>query len=182
MNAFGYLASLIAVGAVALLGCGGDEGIGLHLRRVPTLEPGCGIGPDANTVRVRALGDFPVTARSSVTFPLGEPITISQFPAQIEGIAVEVFGASSDTVAIGRTGAFDFAELDDGDEVSIFLAPRDGACAVEPMQAARSGAHAVMLGSRVLVLGGRDGSRAVTTVELYNPATASFLPGADDKF
>jgi len=159
------MALLVGAGA----GCGGSEPVGLRLRRVPTLDPDCALSGGGNTIRIRAIGDFPVTARSSVTFPVGEAISIGQFTAQLEGVAVEVFGASSDPVAIGRSAQFAFDDLADGDEVPVYLAPEDGACELRGLERARMDVRAVVLGRQVLVLGGRDADGAVGDVELFDP-------------
>lgn len=166
----------------AQAGCGGSEPVGLRLRRVPTLDPACALGGDGNTVRVRAIGDFPVTARSSVTFPVGEEISIGQFTAQIEAVEVEVLGATSDPVAVGRSAGFVFDDLEDGDEISVYLAPRDGACELPGLERARMDFRMVALGRRALVLGGSDGDGPLTSVELFDPDDPGSQVLADDHY
>ena len=128
----------------------------------------------ANTVRIRALGQFPVSASTVATFGIGEDVVLSQFPRRIEALAVEVLGASSDPISVGRTAPFDFERADPGDPLPVFMAPVDGACEVAGLSSPRIEPLAARIMDQVLVTGGHDGTSGVAGAELYDMRTASF--------
>lgn len=156
------------------LACGGTDPVELILERIPLADPQCGVPEGANTVRIRALGQFPVSATTVATFGIGEDVVLSQFPRQIEALAVEVLGPSSDPISVGRTAPFDFERADPGDPLPVFMAPVDGACEVAGLGSPRIEPLAARIMDQVLVTGGHDGTIGVAGAELYDTRTASF--------
>lgn len=169
---------------VAFAGCGDGDTRNLRLRRVvPSVDPACGAPPDARTLLVTALGDFPAaesTARSR-NIGEGEDFAISSFPASTRVLAVEVIGTAGALRTVGRTTCFDIQQLDDGDELSVFMAPPRGTCPTSAPVQPRYGALAAAVGDGVVVVGGfGDGDVPVATAERYDPSTGRFTELADE--
>lgn len=73
-------------------------------------------------------------------------------------------------------GVFAGAYLDRTESCLALQGPAWNALA--PMPTARAHASAVMVGGLIFVIGGENGSGYLNTVEVYNPATNTWLPGA----
>ncbi|MBT8493642.1 MAG: hypothetical protein KJO07_11330, partial [Deltaproteobacteria bacterium] len=180
---FRMLLSLAAALAVLGLGCGGDDVVGLRLVRVPTLDPACGDLGSASSVRVRALGEFPAGDQAAVVVSAdGGEVAIESFSPRLQAVAVEVLGPDGTDLLVGRSAAFDFSDVEDGQELPVFLAAPDGACEVEGMSRARVGPRLVPLGDGALVIGGVDDDGPVATVERFRPAAGDFEILGDDHF
>jgi|GEM_PF-1121429 len=177
---------LLLAACVALAGCSDGDTRTLRLRRVvPAVDPACGAPTDARTLLVTALGDFPPaesTARSR-SIGAGEDFSISSFPANTRVLAVEVIGTNGVLRTVGRTRSFDIQQLEDGDELSVFMAPPRGTCPTSAPIQGRDGALAAPVAGGVLIVGGfGDGDIPVTTAELYDPSTGTFAELPDQLY
>ena len=158
-------------------GCGDETREISLLRLAPTASQTCGAPADARTLRIAAVGDFSTsdaTARS-IEIALGEPLSIGSFPAETESLEVEVLGAGGALRTIGRSETFVADELKDGETISIFMAPRDGACPTGPPARARTNPLAARTGDDVIVAGGTDAAGApIRQPEIYLTSEARF--------
>lgn len=106
-----------------------------------------------------------------------DPAEIDAFPADTEQLGVEVVGAGGGLVAIGKTPPLPFAELADGTEIPVVMAPPNGFCPVGPMTEPRVAPLVARAGAGVLIAGGFGPSgEPLSTAEYYDPATATFSP------
>jgi hypothetical protein len=172
--------------AVALLAaCASDDTRAITLVRVtPAAGPACGAPADGRTLIIEALGDFPAseaTARS-IEVSAGAVVDIASFPPETRALTVEVIGAGGAISAVGQSAPFAgrLAELADGTEVPVLMAPPMGACPTGPPARFRLQPLLARAGAGVLVAGGVDETGApVHAVEYYDPATASFTTLAE---
>ena len=175
-RAFALAFALVMSSCLLGSSCGGDT-LSVELRRVqPAADPDCGAPQDTITFQVTALGDFPASEVTTIGGPLsdGATVSLSQLPLDTRVLRVSVFGDVGPRV-IGKTAPFDFEELDDGDELSVFMTPPEGMCPTGPPTRARTRPILARAGAGVLVAGGVDSAGApVAAVELYDPATGGF--------
>lgn len=182
-------ARLLGLAALAGLttwpGCTGGDSASIRLVRVaPAADPDCGAPATGVILLVEALGDFPtseVTGRS-IDVAAGAPVDIASFPAATRALTVEVIGAGGAISAVGQTAPFAgrLADLADGAEVPVLMAPPLGACPTGPPAAARLRPLLARAGAGALVAGGIDDvGDPVQSVELYDPATGGFTTVAD---
>src|SRR5690606_28005894 len=129
----------LAAAAVVLGACSGGERRVIRIERVaPAADTACGAPADARTLLVTALGDFPATEATVTAVAVEEgAAALDGFPPETNSLEIEVLGTGGAVRAIGRTGLFDPAELEDGAAVPVFMAPRLGACPTGPPIAAR---------------------------------------------
>jgi Kelch motif protein len=136
-----------------------------NLTLAPTLPPCLG-GATVNSVRVEALGDFPLEATLTAAASPSAPAALD-LPRATRVVAVEGFGPTG-LAAFGRTAPL---VLDDvkGGTLGIAYGPPDGLCATDNMKVARSGHRLTTLGSGMVLATGGD-----QVVEIYDPATAKW--------
>jgi hypothetical protein len=170
----------LAVTISGLAACTADDTVSIRLVRVaPAADPDCGAPGDGRTLIVEALGDFPTseTTARSIAITAGARLDIASFPPDTRALAVEIIGAGGVTSAVGQTAPFvgTLAELADGAEVPVLMAPPQGACPTGPPDAVRLRPLLARAGPGVLVAGGVDGDGVpVQSAEFYDPATATF--------
>lgn len=175
------------IGAAICLGaCSGAETRTIRIERIaPQADPACGAPDDARTLLITALGDFSPSEASvrSVVVERDAEIRIDGFPVETRALAVEVLGFGGAVRAVGRSADVDLTELDDGDEVAVFMAPPNGLCSTGPPVEARARPLVARTGSSVLVVGGADADGAeLASAEIYHPLTASFEPVAGELY
>ncbi len=168
------------------VGCGGGDTRSLQLRRiVPDVDPACGAPADARTLLVTALGDFPpaeTTARSR-NISAGEEFAISSFPAATRVLNVEVIGNAGVVRTVGRTAEFDIEDLEDGDELNVFMAPPRGVCPTSAPVHARYAGLAARTSDGVIIAGGFDqDDMPVDVAERYDPRAGTFTALSQDVY
>lgn len=167
----------LVLACAALVACGDVERRTVTLRRVtPPAEPSCGAPPDARTVLITALGEFPPDLNTGDSLAVGAgDLAIDQFPATTRVLQVRVEGPDAAERAIGRTRELALGELADGAELYVLVAPPQGTCRVGPPAVARAAPLVARAGRGALVAGGRDADGApVTEVEWYDPDRGAF--------
>jgi len=166
--------------------CGNGETRSLRLRRiVPNVDPACGAPADARTLFVTALGDFPPDERFAISrnVAAGEDFNISSFPVGTRVLNVEVLGAGGALRTIGRTSSFRIEDLEDGDELSVFMAPPRGVCPSSAPINARYGALAAAVGDGIVIVGGFESSdMPVDSAEHYDPRSGTFTELSEDVY
>jgi len=156
-----------SVGAVLLAVAAGCSAPHRTLTLVPSL-PDCPHGA-VNTVRVTAQGDFPPEATLTAAASPATPATLN-LPRATRDVVIEGFGPMG-LAAFGRTATLVLDGVAAG-PLAIAYGPPDGLCATAPMNVARSGHRATVLGSGAVLITGGD-----QQIELYDPRTARFLLG-----
>lgn len=167
-----WVLAAVALGAPA---CGDPPA---RVTLVPIAHPtGCGRPAGANAVRITAYARSGEITRA---VGLDEQVDIADFPADTEQLGVEVVVGGGAIGAQGKTAPLEFAELADGTEIPVFMAPPSAFCpTVTPMTEARVAPLLARVAAGVLVIGGHDGQGTyLATAELYDPATGTFTPVA----
>ncbi len=163
--------------ALAVAGCGDGATRTVVIQRVaPSVDPACGAPADARTITITALGDFPPDLATGDTRSVrAGAIEIDRFPEDTRVLELRVEGPGGEERTIGRTAEIVLADLEDGDPVFVFMAPRRGFCPVDSMGTARADPLVARAGDRVIVAGGVDADGApVDLVELYDPTRGRF--------
>lgn len=133
----------------------------------------CARPTGANAIRVTAYTAGGETSRS---LGLTEAIAIADFPADTEQIAIEVIVGGGGVGAAGKSAPLVFGALPDGATIPVMMAPPDGFCELPGMVEARAEPLVARAGEGALVVGGTGPSGPLSTVEYYDPATATFAP------
>lgn len=171
------LAVLLAVG------CSGETRQFRLVRVVPPAEDAdspCGAPLDGRIVKVNAVGEFSQVSINELIDVGSGAVDLTQFPDTVRALEVVVLGDGGEERTIGRSETFDPSELEDQDEVRVFMAPRRGFCPTGPPRSARSDALVARAGAKVLIAGGFDASGdPVTDAELYDPRTGAFTSIGD---
>lgn len=144
----------------------------------PNVDPECGSPADARTMVVRALGEFSAGESSAQSIELGVSGTFSidRFPLETRMLEVEVRGFGGALRTVGRSLEFSIIELDDGAEIPVFMAPKEGICPTGPASSSRRGPLLARAGDAVLMAGGTDALGApVLPLERYEPGSGSFV-------
>ncbi len=189
---------VLSLGAVLGLGCAGEDTRTLSLSRVqPAIAPGCGAPANGRTLLLRALGDFAASEGTARSVELGSASSMSGAAAPLVALGdlpasdtvqltVEVIGTGGSLAAIGKSVPLAMAQLDDDARVPVLMAPPEGACPTGLLQVPRLGARLARVDDGALVVGGVNGDRgdgaAVTAVERYDGATASFVLVTDSLY
>ncbi len=164
---------------LAALSCGDPADRSIHVVRVaPEAAPLCGAPGDARIMILRALGDFPASEATAQSVELGSEgeFSVERFPTDTRMLEAEVRGFGGALRAVGRSAAFSLDSFSDEGEITIFMAPLEGACATGPVVVPRMRPMLASAGDKVLVVGGTDLSgNPSLEVELYSPTTGSFL-------
>lgn len=153
--------------AAITVGCG--EGPA-HVRLSPR-GGDCARPPTANLVRVTA---FTASGERTRSLGLDETLAIADFPADTEQIGVELQIAGGETGAAGKSAPLDFGALADGTEISVFMGPPDGFCAIGPMTVARGQPLVARAGAGALIVGGVGTDGPLSSAEYYDPVAAAF--------
>ncbi len=170
------LGCLAALGAA--LSCGDPADRSIMVARVtPEADPLCGAPDDARIMILRALGDFPASEATAQSVELGREgeFSVERFPTDTRMLEAEVRGFGGALRTVGRSNAFSLDSLPDDEAISLFMAPKDGACATGPVTVTRTRPMLARVGEKVLVVGGTDllGNPSLE-VELYTPDRGSF--------
>lgn len=167
-----------SLGALLAVGCSEQTRQFRLVRVVPpiesSLEEPCSAPVDGRIVRVNAVGEFaPINITELIEVETGA-VELARFPETVRALEVVVLGEGGLERSIGRSETFDATELQDGDEVTVFMAPRHGFCRTGP-PLRRTEPLVARAGLKVLVAGGWDeGGEPVTDAELYDPRTGVF--------
>jgi hypothetical protein len=155
------------------------------VRITPSVDSQCGAPEDARTMVVRALGEFGAGEGSAQSIELGMTgeFSIDRFPVETRMLEVEVRGFAGALRAVGRSLEFSINDLDDGDEVPVFMAPRQGICPTGPAISSRRNPMLARSGNTVLMAGGTDAAGApVLPLERYDPLSATFVQLEDELY
>ncbi len=152
--------------AASIAACGGDAP---GVRLVPVGDGPCGRPAGARSLLVTPLGDFPSQRRSVA---LGAPVSFADLPADTRQLAVEVLGDGAEVLAQGKTAPFVLGALDDGDTLTVAMAPPDSFCPGPPLLEARDRPLVAAAGGGVLIAGGH-GPAPLASAEWLDPAGAS---------
>jgi hypothetical protein len=167
------------------MGCGGELRTVSLERIVPAADPACGAPPDARTLRVAAVGDFPSTDTTARTVEIGvgESLAIDAFPLETRALEVEVLGSGGTLRTVGRSFEFDGASLEGGEAIAVFMAPPDGVCPTGPPSRSRSFAMIAASNEDIVVVGGFDAAGApVRRPEIYLHREGRFVELAQDTY
>lgn len=154
-------------------------------RITPSVDSQCGAPADARTMVVRALGEFGAGEGSAQSIELGltGEFSIDRFPIDTRMLEVEVRGFAGALRAVGRSLEFSIDELDNGDAVPVFMAPRQGICPTGPAVSSRRNPMLARSGNAVLIAGGTDAAGApVLPLERYDSASATFIELDDELY
>lgn len=114
------------------------------------------------------------------TLARDETLAIDTFPSDTLQIGVNLLGAGGQVTFAGKSAPLAFNQLDDGAQISVFMGPVRGFCAVGPMADNRVQPLVAPAGDGALIVGGfaprPDGSPGapLSTVEFYDPSTSTF--------
>lgn len=147
-------------------------------RVVPDADPACGAPADGRTLVLTALGDFPASEVVVWSRRIDDsgPFSIDSFPDATRVLRVEVLGDAGTLRATGKSAPFVFDELEDGEQVTVFMAPPRGLCATGPPAYARAAPLVARAGDQVLVAGGLGADDTpVIPIERYQPSTGAFV-------
>lgn len=170
---------------VAGLACGGETRTVTLERIIPQADPDCGAPPDARTLRVAAVGDFPAsdTTARTVEIGVGEALAIDQFPTETRALEVEVLGSGGTLRTVGRSFEFDAGALEGGESILVFMAQPDGVCPTGPPQFSRTFPLAATSNEDIIVAGGFDPAGApVRRPERYIHREGRFVELAQDTY
>lgn len=143
---------------------------------VPVGDGACGRPAGAQGLIVTA---YAASGERTRAVAIDELVDIADFPADTEQLAVEVIAGGGAIAAAGKTAPLAFADLPDGAEIPIAMAPLDDFCPTGPLTEPRAAPLVARAGDGVLVVGGLGpGGAPLTTAERYDPATGAFLPVA----
>ncbi len=134
---------------------------------------------------VRALGEFGAGEGSAQSIEVGMSgeFAIDRFPSDTRMLEVEVRGFAGALRAVGRSLEFSVDKLSSGDEVPIFMAPRQGICPTGPATTSRRNPMLARSGDSVLMAGGIDAAGApVLPMERYDPLSATFVQLDDELY
>lgn len=122
---------------------------------------------------------------NTVSWTIGDPpaLDIASFPGGTRALAVEIIGNGGATRAVGLTPPFSLADLDDGDELWVVMAPRRGVCPTASMATPRAGLLMARAGGGALIAGGTDSDgEPVANAAYYDPARATFVDLGEDVY
>ncbi len=152
--------------AMALAACSSPAHVSLEV------VGDCG-ATDFTSVNVHAWGP---AGDHQVAVPNGEPVELSDIPADTEQIGIELVDADQLVLAEGKTSPIDYETLAAGAALPILMATPNDFCQVGGMTVPRSAPLVARAGDGVLVAGGHDPANLpLTSAEYYDPRTASFL-------
>ena len=164
----------LVLGACAAGGgaCSGDA-TRVTLAPIHAAPGDCGAPAAATELRVTAYTGGGDVVRA---VPVATAFDITDFPADTEGLGIEVLVGGGVVEAAGKTAPFELAALADGSTLPVFMAPPGGACATGSLAVARAAPLLARAGDGVLVVGGLDAAGgALGSIERYDSATGTFI-------
>ncbi len=159
----------LALGGV-LIGCRDPAA---HVTLVPLDLGDCGRPTNANQLSITAYGEGGEVKKAVA---LDRTIDLADFPDDTVQLSVEVLVGGGATGAAGKTIPIAFADLPEGTAIPILMVPPGGFCPVGTLVEPRRRPLLARAGSGVLVAGGVGPTGPLSTAELYDPETASFIP------